>query len=329
MLSGFTARIERWPLARPFRISRGVKTETIVAVVEARVGDKTGRGEGVPSARYGETPESVLEQLSVLTRHNAAELTREQLLNLLPAGAARNAADCALWDLQSQLAGRSVAQIIGQTSPKSVPTAVTISIDTPEKMAAAASLVARSRVIKIKVDNQHPRAVIEAVAKAAPNARLIVDANESWTLELLQELQPFLASMRIAFVEQPLPAAQDAALASFKPLVPICADEAVHTTEDLKQVAERYQMVNIKLDKTGGLTEALRLMAAARERRLGVMVGCMICTSLSVAPALQIAASADYTDLDGPWWLAKDRDQGIRIDAGLLTVSSPSLWGND
>jgi L-alanine-DL-glutamate epimerase-like enolase superfamily enzyme len=157
---------------------------------------------------------------------------------------------------------------------------------------------------------------------------LIIDPNESWNIELLRELQPFLARLPIAFIEQPLPAADDAALLGFKPLVPICADESLHTIEELSQVADRYQVINIKLDKTGGLTEALRLLAAARDRELGVMVGCMICTSLSIAPALHVAAGADYADLDGPWWLLKDQERGVRIDSGVLTVPSPFLWGN-
>lgn len=328
MLAGFTAHIERWPLARPFRISRGVRTETVVAVVEARIGDKVGRGEAVPYARYLETPESVLQQLSVLERHSPAAMTRDRLLTLLPAGAARNAVDCALWDLEAQLAGRTVAQLIGQPAPTSLPTAVTISIDTPDNMSVAARAVASAKIIKVKVDAQRPQDAIEAVAQAAPQAQLIVDPNESWSIGLLRDLQPFLAGLRIAFVEQPLPAAEDTALLEFKPLVPLCADESLHTTEDLDQIAQRYQVVNIKLDKTGGLTEALRLRAAARERKLSVMVGCMICTSLSIAPALQIAVGADYADLDGPWWLSKDRERGVRIDSGVLTVSSPFLWGN-
>lgn len=327
MLPGFTARSERWPLARPFRISRGVRTETMVSVVEARVGDTVGRGESVPYARYNETPESVLQQLSVLEQYSPSQFTREQLSRLLPAGAARNAVDCALWDLEAQLQGRSVAQLIGQTLPASFTTAVTVSIDTPDKMAEAARAVATSKVIKVKVDANQPRASIEAVAAAAPDAQLIIDPNESWNIELLREIQPFLAGLSVAFVEQPLPAVQDAALASFKPLVPLCADESLHTTEDLDQVAQRYQVVNIKLDKTGGLTEALRLLAAARARHLQVMVGCMICTSLSIAPALLIAAGADYADLDGPWWLASDREHGVHIDHGQLTISSPFLWG--
>jgi L-alanine-DL-glutamate epimerase-like enolase superfamily enzyme len=327
MLSEFTARIERWPLARPFRISRGVKTEAVVAVVEARVGNKIGRGEAVPYARYNETPESVLLQLRLLQQHKPDALSREQLSELLPAGAARNAVDCALWDLEAQLAGRSVADLIGQRDPTVLSTSVTISIDTPEKMADAARAVANASLIKVKVD-AHPRAALEAVANAAPHAKLIVDPNESWNIELLRELQPFLARLPIAFVEQPLPAADDAILADLQPLVPLCADESLHTTADLERVSQRYQVINIKLDKTGGLTEALRLLAAARARELGVMVGCMISTSLSIAPALLVASSADYVDHDGPWWLAKDRDRGAHIEAGVLRVSAPFLWGN-
>lgn len=298
-----------------------------MAVVEAHHGNRTGRGEAVPYARYNETPASVLSQLAVLEQHRPGELTRDQLAKLLPPGAARNAVDCALWDLEAQLAGRSVGELIGQESPRQLITSVTISIDTPERMAAAARAVASAQLIKVKVDAQ-PQAALEAVANAAPNAKLIVDPNESWNIELLHELQPFLARLPIAFIEQPLPASEDAALVDFKPLVPVCADESLHTTSDLDRVAQRYQVINIKLDKTGGLTEALQLLSAARARKLGVMVGCMISTSLSIAPALLVAAAADYVDLDGPWWLAKDREHGVRIDAGVLRVSSPFLWGN-
>jgi L-alanine-DL-glutamate epimerase-like enolase superfamily enzyme len=329
MLSGFIARSERWPLARPFRISRGVRTETVVIVVEAYIGEVRGRGESVPYARYGETPESVLDQLAVLQRHKPSEVMREGLRTLLPPGAARNAVDCALWDLEARMRGKSVSQLLGHPSPAEYVTAITISIDTPQRMAEAARALANAPVIKIKVDAEQPRAMIEAVAKAAPDARLIVDPNESWTIDTLRELQPFLAGLgRVAFVEQPLPASRDAALETLQPLVPLCADESVHTSKDLDQVARRYQVINIKLDKTGGLTEALRLRTAARARKLQVMIGCMMCTSLSVAPALQLAASADFVDLDGPWWLAKDRERGVRINQGRITVSSPFLWGN-
>ena len=219
MFSRFTARIERWPLARPFRISRGVKTEAVVAVVEAHLGNQTGRGEAVPYARYNETPESVLSQLVVLEQHRPDDLSREQLAKLLPPGAARNAVDCALWDLEAQLAGRSVSDLVGRALPSHLITSVTISIDTPEKMAEAARAVASAQLIKVKVDTQ-PQAALEAVASAAPASKLIVDPNESWDIELLRELQPLLARLPIAFIEQPLPALDDAALADFEPLVP-------------------------------------------------------------------------------------------------------------
>jgi L-alanine-DL-glutamate epimerase-like enolase superfamily enzyme len=328
MLSGFIAGSERWPLARPFRISRGVRTETVVIVVEARIGNVVGRGESVPYARYNETPDSVLEQLAVLSQHSPSQSMRGRLATLLPPGAARNAVDCALWDLEARMSGKSVAQLLGQNMPASYPTAVTLSIDTPDKMAEAARAVASSPLIKVKVDASQPRAILEAVSKAVPDARLIIDPNESWNIDLLRELQPFLAGLRVAFVEQPLPAEHDSALETFKPLVPLCADESVHTTDELDRVARRYQVINIKLDKTGGLTEALRLRAAARARNLQVMVGCMICTSLSIAPALSIAADADYADLDGPWWLARDREHGVHIEQGRLSVPAPFLWGN-
>jgi L-alanine-DL-glutamate epimerase-like enolase superfamily enzyme len=300
----------------------------VVTVVEARIGDVVGRGESVPYARYDETPESVLEQLAVLNRHKPSEVMRGRLATLLPPGAARNAVDCALWDLEARMTGKSVAQLLGQSLPNGCATAVTISLDSPEQMAEAARAVASSPVIKVKVDANQPRAIIEAVAGAVPNARLIIDPNESWNIELLRELQTFLAGLPVAFIEQPLPATQDAALETLQPLVPLCADESVHTSNDLEQVARRYQVINIKLDKTGGLTEALRLRTAARARKLQVMIGCMMCTSLSIAPALQIAAGADFIDLDGPWWLARDRDHGVHIDQGRITVGSPFLWGN-
>jgi L-alanine-DL-glutamate epimerase-like enolase superfamily enzyme len=194
-------------------------------------------------------------------------------------------------------------------------------------MAEAASRIRAAALIKIKVDAHRPEQAIEAVARAAPRARLIVDPNESWSFDLLQELQPFLAQWNVALVEQPLPAASDEPLKGFVPLVPLCADESLHTAADLVRVGERYQVINIKLDKTGGLTEALRLRSVARAQGLGIMVGCMVCTSLGIAPALELAADADFLDLDGPWWLTKDRPNGVRIEDGILTLSSSFLWG--
>jgi L-alanine-DL-glutamate epimerase-like enolase superfamily enzyme len=328
MLSGFSTRIEHWPLARPFRISRGVKTEAIVAIVEAREDPYVGRGESVPYARYDETPDSVLAQLEMLAKIRPSKLKRADLLQLLPPGAARNAVDCALWDLEAQRSGRSVSEIIGRAVPAAVTTAITVSLDHPETMAAAASRVCNAPLIKIKVDANRPEGAIEAVARAAPRARLIVDPNESWSFELLRELQPFLAHWRVALVEQPLPATRDDRLKGFVPLVPLCADESLHTVGDLERIVGRYQVINIKLDKTGGLTEALNLRDAARARGLGIMVGCMVCTSLGIAPALQLAADADFLDLDGPWWLLNDRPNGVRIEGGTLRMSPTFLWGS-
>jgi L-Ala-D/L-Glu epimerase len=332
MLSRLSAHIERWPLAAPFRISRGVKTEAVVVVAQAHGlcpsgKECVGRGESVPYARYGETPDSVVAQIAGLNAQLAGELTRAQLLSLLPPGAARNAVDCALWDLEARRTGRSVAEILGQPEPGVLTTAVTVSLDRPHVMAEATRRIADAPVIKVKVDGNEPRAAIEAVARAAPGARLIVDPNESWTLELLQGLQSFLSDARVALVEQPLPASADQGLEGFVPRVPVCADESVHTSGSLERIGSRYQVVNIKLDKAGGLTEALHLRSAARERGLGVMIGCMVCTSLGIAPALQIAAGADFVDLDGPWWLTRDREGGARIAAGALTPPVSHLWG--
>ena len=321
-------RAERWPLSQPFRISRGTKTLAEVVVVEIRAAGRLGRGEGVPYSRYGESLESVVAQVEQVRPALEGGLGRSDLLSALAPGAARNAIDCALWDLEAQRSGRSVSEIIGRAVPAAVTTAITVSLDHPETMAAAASRVCNAPLIKIKVDANRPRGAIEAVARAAPRARLIVDPNESWSFELLRELQPFLAHWRVALVEQPLPATLDDQLKGFVPLVPLCADESLHTAGDLERIVGRYQVINIKLDKTGGLTEALNLRDAARARGLGVMVGCMVCTSLGIAPALQLAADADFLDLDGPWWLLKDRPNGVRIEGGTLRMSPTFLWGN-
>lgn len=327
MLPRFTIRIERWPLKAPFRISRGVKTHAVVVVAEARYGGLVGRGECVPYARYGETPDGVVAQIESLQDRCTGELSRAELQSLLPPGAARNAVDCALWDLEAKASGRSVAQMLGIPEVGVLETAVTVSLDRPEAMADAARRLAGVPLIKIKVDAKRPEAAIEAVARAAPGARLIVDPNESWSFGLLRDLQPFLRELAVALVEQPLPAEADDELEGFEPLVPLCADESVHVVGDLDRVASRYQVVNIKLDKTGGLTHALHLKSAARERGLGVMVGCMVCTSLGIAPALYVAADADFVDLDGPWWLADDRESHVRIENGRLFAPPGDLWG--
>jgi L-alanine-DL-glutamate epimerase-like enolase superfamily enzyme len=326
MFPQISVRVERWLLSAPFRISRGVKTEAVVVVAEIRRDGHVGRGECVPYARYGETPESVVAQIESLP---AAEFSRDELQQLLPPGAARNAVDCALWDLEAKRSGRSIGDLLGRPALRTITTAVTVSLDEPDAMAAATRRIADAPLIKVKVDASRPREVIEAVVREAPRSRLIVDPNESWSFELLRDLQPFLRDTgTVALVEQPLHAEADAVLDSFRPLVPICADESLHDSADLARLQSRYQVVNIKLDKTGGLTEALRLFAQARERGLGVMVGCMVCTSLGIAPALHLATTADFVDLDGPWWLSKDREQGVRIEKGRLLPPPGGLWGD-
>ena len=320
-------RAERLPLRAPFRISRGVKTHAEVVVAELTDGDVRGRGECVPYARYGETLDGVAAQLAAIGDQLRSGLPVAAILAALPAGAARNALDCALWDLDARRNGRSVAQRLGRPAPGSMPTAVTISLDTPQAMRRAASAVAQAPLLKVKLDARDPAACLAAVADAAPAARLIIDPNEGWTLAVLMAMADPISQLRVAMVEQPLPADADAGLEGLAYPAPLCADEAVHTTADLERVAQRYQMVNVKLDKAGGLTEALAMTQRARALGLGVLAGCMVCSSLSIAPQLWVAAQADAADLDGPWWLADDRPGGCRFDRGVLHSPQPGFWG--
>lgn len=320
------ASSEHFALKAPFRISRGVKDAADVVSVELRAGGVAGRGECVPYLRYGETPESVLQKIESVRGLIEAGGDRGALQAALPAGAARNALDCALWDLEAKQAGVGAARLAGvpeATAP--IITAVTISLDEPARMAAAAAVLA-APLLKVKVNAQAPLAAVEAVRKSAPKARLIVDPNESWPVELLREILPALAALEVALIEQPLPAASDDALAQIDPVVPICADESAHTSADLARLAGRYQAVNIKLDKTGGLTEALRMKAQARALGLQLMIGCMVSSSLSIAPALLLAQDADFVDLDGPWWLKQDRAAAVAIEDGVLSRGA-SRWG--
>jgi L-alanine-DL-glutamate epimerase-like enolase superfamily enzyme len=329
VLRELTVRGESWPLAAPFRISRGTKVAAEVVAVEIREGAAVGRGESVPYARYGETLESVLAQVRGIEGRITAGLSREDLQQALPPGAARNALDCALWDLSARLSGRSVTARLGAGPLPALDTAVTLSLDTPARMGEAAARLAGTKVIKVKVDADDPAARLRAVHAAAPGARLIVDPNESWTPELVRSMQPVLVETGVALLEQPLPAGQDEALEGFSPLRPICADESCHVAADLPRLVSRYQAVNIKLDKTGGLTGALELLEAARSAGFLVMVGCMVCTSLGIAPAFHVARHADFVDLDGPLWLKTDRPDGARLAEGKLLPHGASLWGAD
>jgi L-alanine-DL-glutamate epimerase-like enolase superfamily enzyme len=322
-----SARRDRFELKQPFRISRGVKTAADVVTVAISEGGETGYGEGVPYARYGESVESVLAQIEAVRGLIEEGGDRYALLAGLPAGAARNALDCALWDLEARRSGKSVADTIGAPEPERLASALTIVIDTPEAMARAAADLAHAPLLKVKVNADDPAAQIWAVRRAAPGAALIVDPNESWDQALVEAMQPILVEARVALLEQPISAELDDWLEGFTPAVPMCADEAVHVAADLPRVARRYQAVNVKLDKAGGLTAALDLAAAARAAGLGLMTGCMVSSSLSIAPALHIARMSDFADLDGPIWLKQDRPGGVSDDNGILAPPEKGFWG--
>jgi L-alanine-DL-glutamate epimerase-like enolase superfamily enzyme len=321
------ARHEHFALSRPFRIARGVKTAADVVTAEIEEDGRTGRGEGVPYPRYGESVEGSLAEIESVRSAIEAGAGREELLKLVTPGAARNALDCALWDLEAKRASTTVAALIGSPPPVSLATALTVVIDTPQAMARAAAAISGVPLIKVKVNAIDPAAAIRAVRGAAPRAALIVDPNESWDETTVRAVMPVLEQCRVSVLEQPCPAEADAWLAGYNSPVPICADESLHTVSELDAVAARYGAVNVKLDKTGGLTAALELARAARERGLGLMSGCMVCSSLGIAPALHIARLAAWADLDGPLWLAKDRPGGVREEFGMIYPPADGFWG--
>ena len=314
---------ETFRLAETFTISRGSRDVAEVLTVTIEDGRLAGRGECVPYQRYGETMESVAEAvLSV-----PADIQRETLPAHLPAGAARNSVDCALWDLQSRRSGRRVWELAGLPEPRPVQTAFTLSLDTPERMMAAARRHAHRPLLKIKLGGEGDMARLEAVREGAPQTRIIVDANEGWTADVYADLAPHLVRMGVTLVEQPLPAGNDGMLAEIARPLPVCADESCHDRDSLPKLRGKYDIVNIKLDKTGGLTEALALRDAARTAGFGVMVGCMVGTSLAMAPALLVAQGAEVVDLDGPLLLAEDREPPLRYDEKGAHPSDTALWG--
>lgn len=319
-----SARPVSHPLKAPFRISRGVKTAAEVVEVIAQADGHVGRGESVPYARYGESVDSVLAQLAPAL--DSADV--EAACKALPPGAARNALDLALWDLRARRTGVSVAEATGLPIPADLVTAVTISLDAPEAMGQAARAVADAPLIKVKLSAEDPAARLRAVAAAAPNARFIVDPNEGWTFAILKDLKPLLADLPIALVEQPLPADADHELEDWDPPFTVCADESVHVGGDLAALRGRYRAVNLKLDKTGGLTEAVAMLRQARALGFQVMTGCMVASSLGVAPALHLGGASDFADLDGPWWLATDHPGGLRVERGRITPPQPGFWGD-
>ena len=328
MLRHLDVAHDRFGLITPFRISRGVKTAADVVTVTLREGGTIGRGEAVPYARYGETIEDTIAAIRAIAPALADGAGRQDLAALLPAGAARNAVDCALWDLEARLAGTTVAALAGLDEPVALPSAITIGLDTPDAMARAAAKVATVPLLKVKVDRTDPAAQIAAIRSVAPLPRLIVDPNESWTIDTLRSLRERLIEWRVDLLEQPLPAGEDHDLATFDSPVPIAADEALHTAADLDRLAGRYDVVNIKLDKTGGLTEALVLAGRAHAKGFGLMVGCMVCSSLGIAPAMQLGGRASFVDLDGPLWLSEDRAGGVTDHEGMLSPATPGFWGN-
>ncbi|WP_113913149.1 N-acetyl-D-Glu racemase DgcA [Roseovarius dicentrarchi] len=308
-------------LAQVFTISRGSRTEAQVLTVTISDGTHQGRGECVPYARYGETLDSVTAQIQ------AASVTDRAALYALPAGAARNALDCALWDLEAKRTGRRVWQMAGLPDPAPEITAYTLSLDTPDTMQAQAAKNAFRPLLKIKLGTPDDMARLEAVRKGAPTSTIIVDANEGWTAGIYADLAPHLLRLGVALVEQPLPAGEDEALLGMERPVPVCADESCHDRASLAALRGKYDVVNIKLDKTGGLTEALELRRAAEAEGFRVMVGCMVGSSLAMAPATLVAQGAMVTDLDGPLLLAEDRDTPLKFDAAGVHPPAPELWG--
>jgi L-Ala-D/L-Glu epimerase len=320
------AREETWPLRETFRISRGSRTEARVVVVAINDGEFTGHGECVPIARYQQSTESVLAQIASV--RNALPLDRDRLQQLLPPGAARNAVDCALWDLEAKRSGKRAWELANLAMVDQVETSFTVSLDTPEKMAAVANANRRAPLLKLKLGGDDlDLARVEAAHEAAPRARLLVDANESWTAEHYRRAVPKLKTLGVELIEQPFPADADEVLETLEHPVPVCADESCHTSADLSRLTNRYEAINVKLDKTGGLTEALRMCTRAREGEFKILVGCMVCTSLSVAPARLLASNADYVDLDGPLLLTRDRENGLNYQDRKIGLPARKLWG--
>ena len=318
-----TATPETFRLAETFTISRGSRDAAEVLTVRVEGGGHAGWGECVPYARYGETMESVAAEVTSVS----GDVDRTSLLNALPAGAARNAVDSALWDLEAKRAGKRAWELAGLARPGPEITAFTLSLDTPENMEASAGKHAHRPLLKIKLGGEDDMARLEAVRRGAPRTRIIVDANEGWSAELYSELAPHLVRLGVTLVEQPLPAGKDDMLSEIERPLPVCADESCHDRASLPSLTGKYDVVNIKLDKTGGLTEALALRDAALAEGYGIMVGCMVGTSLAMAPAVLVAQGAAVVDLDGPLLLAEDRDPALHYDEAGVHPPEAGLWG--
>jgi L-alanine-DL-glutamate epimerase-like enolase superfamily enzyme len=322
-----TVRVERWPIAGSFAISRGAKTEAVVVVAELSDGHYRGRGECVPYTRYGESVAGVMAAIEGMAAKIAGGLDREGLQAAMPPGAGRNALDCAFWDLAAKRAGRPVHELLDAAAPKPLTTAYTISLATAEAMAQAAAKVSTRALLKVKLGGADDRACIAAVRSAAPRSELIVDANEGWTPDNLAANLAACAAAGVTLIEQPLPADRDEALAHLSRPIAVCADESVHATASLASLIGKYDAVNIKLDKTGGLTEALAMTKEAEQLGFKLMIGCMVATSLAMAPAMLIAQRAQVVDLDGALLLARDRPNRLHYEGSMVHPPSPALWG--
>lgn len=322
-----THAAEVFPIRGTFRISRGARTESLPVVATLTDGDHAGRGECMPYARYDETIESVRAQIESVAKAIAGGADRMALQDLLPPGAARNAIDCAFWDLEAKQAGKRAWDLAGMASPDGIVTAYTLSLDAPDAMGKAAAAAKDRPLLKIKLAGDGDLERVAAIRENAPDATLIVDANEGWSADMVEPFSARLAELGVAMIEQPLPAADDAALSTVAHPVPLCADESAHHAGNMDQLVGRYDVVNIKLDKTGGLTEALKFRDAIRAANMDVMVGCMLGTSLAMAPAMLVAAGARFVDIDGPLLLAEDRAGGLCYTGSNVAPPAPSLWG--
>ncbi len=322
-----TCYSQSWPIAGSFTISRGSKTHADVVVVELQHNGVVGRGESVPYARYGESIEQSLQELQQVADKLTVTSSAQDIQTWLPSGAARNALDCAWWDLQCKQQQKSINQLLNLEDNQSVITAFTLSLDTPEKMAQVAAKQQNRPLLKLKLAGEGDIERVAAVRRNAPNATIIVDANEGWDIDLYHRMVPKLVELNVAMIEQPFPADKDAWLDGLERPICLCADESCHDRSSLESVLGRYDMVNIKLDKTGGLTEALALKQAALESGLQIMVGCMVATSLAMAPAFVVAQGVDVVDLDGPLLLAEDREFGFEFDVSQMLPFTSQLWG--
>ena len=327
MAIGLAVNVERWPLANVFTIARGSKTEAVVVVAEISRDGHVGRGECVPYARYGETVDGVVALIESQRDAIGAGLDRVTLQHAIPAGAARNALDCAFWDLEAKMAGKPVWAIAGLPQPGPVTTAYTLSLGDPEAMGEAAAKAAHRPLLKVKLGTSDDAARIAAVRRHAPQSKLIIDANEGWSADNLALNLAACAEAGVTLIEQPLSAADDVALADIERIVPVCADESLHDRATLAKLAGRYDAINIKLDKAGGLTEAIALAKDATALGLDIMIGCMVGTSLAMAPALLLARQASVVDLDGPLLLTRDREPGLRYEGSLVYPADAALWG--